>query len=320
MNDLMISVLVPMYNASSTILRCLETLSDQCGTIAEIVVLDDGSTDDCFQKAKEMEKKNPKIRVYSQENQGVSYTRQQLIKLAKGKYIMFCDADDYFEKDAIGIVYKDIIDMDDENSPDVFIYGYNLVRNYGNKTVALRELDAGLYSKKEFSSKHVTSLGDLYWSALWNKCYKKELCLNPEIKFETLMEDVLFNLDYFSNCKRAYISKHIIYNYVQIGESLTRTKKTDTRASIMEADNVYTKLYEKAQNAYPTEYILIVEHVYMLYCSLCDRAKKIDAPSVYKTVTEHKASLQNQLGLKVVRLDAKRIYMKIKALIRSKLK
>ena len=309
-----------MYNASSTILRCLETLSDQCGTIAEVVVLDDGSTDNCLLKAKEMEKKNSKIRVYSQKNQGVSYTRQKLIKLARGKYIMFCDADDYFEKDAIVGVYKDIIDNDNENSPDVFIYGYNLVRSYGNKTVSRRELDTGLYSKTEFSSEHVASLGDLYWSALWNKCYKKDLCFNPEIKFETLMEDVLFNLDYFANCKRVYVSSHIIYNYVQIGESLTRTRKRDTMTSIIETDNAYIKLYEKAHNAYPTEHASIIEYMYLLYCSLYDRVKKIDAPSVYKTVMEHKEGLYNQLGLKVVSLDMKRMYMKIKASIRSKLK
>lgn len=318
MDEVIISILVPMYNASTTILRCLEVLAAQCGNIAEVVVLDDGSTDDCLMKAKEIEEKNPRIRVYSQENQGVACTRQHLLDFAHGKYIMFCDADDYFQEDAVSIVYKDIMDMDGRNiSPDVFVYGYNLIRTFGNKTIKNRKLNIGIHSKKEFAKNHATALGDLYWSALWNKCYKKEICLNFKIKFETLMEDVLFNLDYFSKCEYIYISPHVLYNYVQIGESLTRTKKADDKDSITEADEVYKTLYKKALVTYPTEKNASMEHMYLLYSSLLDRAKKIDDLDIYNTVKEHRAEFSMSLKWRVLIPKIKRILIQIKLIIKS---
>ena len=167
---------------------------------------------------------------------------------------MFCDADDYFEDSAIDQVYGDIIRYRKENaSPDVYIYGYNLVRSFGNKRIEHRRLTSGIYNKKEYSREHSSSMEDLYWSALWNKCYKKEICLNPRIEFETMMEDVMFNIDFFSRCKNVYISSCVIYNYIQIGESLTRGKKRDNTESIKKAEEAYGKLYKKALNAYPEE-------------------------------------------------------------------
>ena len=254
MDEIIISILVPMYNAETTIEECLTKLLKQCGNTTEVVVLNDGSIDGCEKKAREFEKTNSRIRVYSQKNHGVAYTRQKLIDLARGEYIMFCDADDYFEDSAIDQVYGDIIRYRKENaSPDVYIYGYNLVRSFGNKRIEHRRLTSGIYNKKEYSREHSSSMEDLYWSALWNKCYKKEICLNPRIEFETMMEDVMFNIDFFSRCKNVYISSCVIYNYIQIGESLTRGKKRDNTESIKRAEEAYGKLYKKALNAYPEE-------------------------------------------------------------------
>ena len=166
MDEIIISILVPMYNAETTIEKCLTKLLGQCGNTTEVVVLDDGSIDGCKKKAREFEKNNSKIRVYSQKNRGVAYTRQKLIDLARGEYIMFCDADDYFEDSALDQVYGDIIKYNKENmSPDVYIYGYNLVRNSRNKRIENRRLTSGIYKKEDYSREHSSAMGDLYWSA-----------------------------------------------------------------------------------------------------------------------------------------------------------
>ena len=318
MDEIIISILVPMYNAETTIEECLTKLLKQCGNTTEVVVLNDGSIDGCEKKAREFEKTNSRIRVYSQKNRGVAYTRQKLIDLARGEYIMFCDADDYFEDSAIDQVYGDIIRYRKENaSPDVYIYGYNLVRSFGNKRIEHRRLTSGIYNKKECSREHSSSMEDLYWSALWNKCYKKEICLNPRIEFETMMEDVMFNIDFFSRCKNVYISSCVIYNYIQIGESLTRGKKRDNTESIKRAEEAYGKLYKKALNAYPEEKKIIVEHIYMLYSSLLDRAKKINDACLYMQIENQCKELRKELKLRVLKIQIKRLQIRGKTVLKK---
>ena len=90
----------------------------------------------------------------------------------------------------------------------------------------IRRLTSGIYNKKEYSREHSSSMEDLYWSSLWNKCYKKEICLNPRIEFETMMEDATFNIDFFSRCKNVYISSCVIYNYITDWRILDKRKKT----------------------------------------------------------------------------------------------
>lgn len=318
MDEIIISILVPMYNAETTIEECLTKLLKQCRNTTEVVVLNDGSIDGCEKKAREFEKTNSRIRVYSQKNRGVAYTRQKLIDLARGEYIMFCDADDYFEDSAIDQVYGDIIRYRKEHaSPDVYIYGYNLVRSFGNKRIEHRRLTSGIYNKKEYSREHSSSMEDLYWSALWNKCYKKEICLNPRIEFETMMEDVMFNIDFFSRCKNVYISSCVIYNYIQIGESLTRGKKRDNTESIKKAEEAYGKLYKKALNAYPEEKKIIVEHIYMLYCSLLDRAKKINDACLYMQIENQCKELRKELKLRVLKIQIKRLRIRGKTVLKK---
>ena len=97
----MISVLIPAYNAEKTIKRCLDSLMCQTCKEFEVVIIDDGSSDNTFEIIKEYQKLNCKIIAYKSENCGVSVTRQKLLEISSGDYIMFCDADDYFESNAI---------------------------------------------------------------------------------------------------------------------------------------------------------------------------------------------------------------------------
>ena len=94
----MISVVIPLYNCEKYINECLDSVLANSFSDYELIIINDGSIDNSLKIAEEYSKKDPRIKVYSQENRGVSYTRNRGIKLAKGDYISFIDADDYVDK------------------------------------------------------------------------------------------------------------------------------------------------------------------------------------------------------------------------------
>ena len=97
----LVSVIVPVYNSTSYLKRCVDAILSQTYENLEILLIDDGSTDDSFEICKEYEKKDLRVRAFHKENGGSSSARNVGIKEAKGDFICFCDSDDYYEKDIV---------------------------------------------------------------------------------------------------------------------------------------------------------------------------------------------------------------------------
>lgn len=315
--EVVISILIPMYNASQTIERCLDSLCNQYPQVFEIIIIDDGSNDKSYEIVSRYSKQYAYIYLYKQNTQGVSKTRQNLINYAHGEYIMFCDADDYFEPDAIAGTIEIIEKVCTyTEKPDIFIFGYKLVRSFGDKIIIRRNFPEGVYSKKEIGKYHVKSISDLYWSALWNKCYKRDICLSPEIKFEKQMEDVMFNIDFMSRVEYVYISERCIYNYVQIGESLTRTKKIDNEEAIINAEKTYYTLMQKLLKTYPEENIGVLESIYILCKGLEKRLSYLEGN--IDLVLDKK--IKKQLGWRIYILNVKAKFLEMLRLIKKIIK
>lgn len=243
-----ISILIPVYNAEKTIRKALDALLEQTIQNFEVIVVNDGSTDKTQDILEEYQHKYNIFKVYYQNNSGVATARQLLVKMASGTHLLFCDADDYFEKNAI----EEVLNAIEEHDTDLLIYGYRLVRKSGRKNVLRRQLLEGTYAKSDWEHSHVDGLTDLYWSALWNKCFKKELLEQPTtLRFQEILEDVIFNVEYMGRCKSIYILEKGLYNYIQIGESLTRGKKNDSVRAIEAAFGTYSYLRDALKEAYP---------------------------------------------------------------------
>ena len=106
-----VSIIVPVYNVAKYIRKCMESLLDQdyTGEI-EIICIDDGSTDGTSDTLKKMSAFDKRIRYYYQENQGVSVARNEGLKRATGDYVMFCDSDDYYDRNAVSTCAKKAMD------------------------------------------------------------------------------------------------------------------------------------------------------------------------------------------------------------------
>ena len=94
-----LSIIVPIYNAQNHLKKCIESIINQTEKDIEIILIDDGSTDDSLKICNEYQRKDFRINVIHQKNSGVSIARNQGIKIAKGEYIGFVDSDDWIDLD-----------------------------------------------------------------------------------------------------------------------------------------------------------------------------------------------------------------------------
>ena len=102
----LISVIIPVYNAEQTIRRCLDSMLDSEYEEYEILLIDDGSTDNSVSILLEYARKNNRIKVYQQINSGPSVARNKGITLSSGEIIAFVDSDDYVESDYLSLIAK----------------------------------------------------------------------------------------------------------------------------------------------------------------------------------------------------------------------
>ena len=117
MSNILVSIIVPMYNSEKYIERCVKSLISQSYKNIEIVIVDDGSKDNSLQLIKDYANKDSRIKVYTQSNQGPSVARNTGLDNSTGKYIMFVDADDFIEHN----MFKNLVDIIKVNRVDIII-------------------------------------------------------------------------------------------------------------------------------------------------------------------------------------------------------
>ncbi|WP_271393615.1 glycosyltransferase family 2 protein [Aequorivita sinensis] len=237
-----ISVIIPVYNASKFLDKCINSLLQaQIEEVAnEIILVDDGSTDNSLQICEMYANSHKNIKVYSQENQGPSVARNLGIEKALGNYITFVDSDDYVEKDYLKEIYSVISTYP---SVDIFVFGYFKVEN---------NIKTEFFSFSKFNeiieNKGIKKLllNTVEYNFLLfpvNKIYRKSLIMNSGL-FPTnlrLGEDPIFNLKQFYNASNLVFINKSIYNYFYNINSVTSKKYKPNLINQM-SDHFKTKL------------------------------------------------------------------------------
>lgn len=218
MNEPLISIIVPVYNAQKCIAQCIESILNQSYQNFELLLMNDGSVDESGEICDEYASKDKRIKVIHKENSGVSDTRNLAISLAKGEYLQFVDADDWLTNNATKTLVDGIINHD----CDLVISDF--YRVIDNKVSSKGSIDKeGVLSLKEFAMYLMERPADFYYGVLWNKLYKKsiideyQLNMDPKISWS---EDFIFNLRYLMHVNHIYISQVPIYYYVRTKNSL----------------------------------------------------------------------------------------------------
>lgn len=252
-----ISVIVPAYNVEKYISSCLDSLLNQTKKEIEIIAIDDGSTDNTLNILNEYKRNNPsKIHVISQNNQGLSITRNNGIKLSTGKYISFVDGDDEIDTN----LFKNLWDKLEEFPYDVVAFNVEII--YPNKKIIVNPgitsdiKDFNLDSKKKF-------LTDMYCMAC-NKIYKRDLFKDADLLFtpNTWFEDVLLMHKLIPNLTSLGYLDFPGYKYYQRENSITYTYSD----KLKDINFVLEKIleYYKKNNLYSI-YKAELEYIYARY-------------------------------------------------------
>lgn len=203
-----VSVLIPAYNAEKYISSTLESVIKQTLNDIEIIIVNDGSTDNTENVIKDYLNTNSNIRYYYQENSGVAVTRNNLLKYANGEYIAFLDADDTIGEDMYMKMYKTAI----SKNADIVVCNFNEVHDdFTIKKKGYFELDKS---------------ADLLISpCLWNKLFKKSLFENVSFPMVTIGEDMFVTIKLINNSKKIEYIDDYFYNYYKRENSIMNQKK-----------------------------------------------------------------------------------------------
>lgn len=182
---LQLSVIIPAYNVSEYIEACLYSVIQQTYQALEIIVINDGSTDDTLEKITQVAAEHPQIQVYSHENIGLSATRNKGVALATGEYITFVDSDDVLD----ARMYEKMVGSLYEAPADIVTIGVDRLAEDQTYTSVLhkRFMKETIYNTSIFESTRL-----LYDTTSWNKIYRKAFWEREQLEFPEgyLFEDI----------------------------------------------------------------------------------------------------------------------------------
>lgn len=223
------SIIIPIYNAEKTLRKCLDSICEQTFDNYEVILIDDGSTDQSFSICKGYEIQNKKFRVFHQENAGPSAARNVGLGIAEGQWICFVDSDDYIEASYL----QDIQDAAQSFDADVVFVGHNKVNESGTKETFL----PGEVLETNIKTALVLSERDMF-GYTWIKAFRRDSI--KDIRFDcslNLFEDEVFTCQVLPNCRRIGMVNKPIYNYnVGDGSSLIGRTHQDY---CLKCDKVY---------------------------------------------------------------------------------
>ena len=210
-----ISIVMPVYNKEMYLDKTLERILNQSYKNFEVIIVNDGSTDNTKKICDEYAKKDSRISVYHIENGGVSNARNTGLKYVTGEYIQFIDADDCINED----VFKTYIKILEREKYDIIFTSYNKV-DHNDKILKVVDLEyRGLKYKKDILRNFVKNQVDIgYYGWISNKLIKTDIVIKNKIKFNTnisLAEDLDFYLDVYRYSDKYYFSELRSFNYLQ---------------------------------------------------------------------------------------------------------
>ncbi|MDU2211827.1 MAG: glycosyltransferase family 2 protein, partial [Eubacterium sp.] len=148
MDEMLISVIVPIYNAEKYLKICIDSIINQSYYNIQIILVDDGSEDNCPAICDEYAQLDTRIIVIHKKNQGLVLARKSGLQIATGEYITFVDADDYIDIDT----YEKIVNNINYDMPDII--AYDLIEEYSDRTVKKEnQFSAGLYEEEQLTEK-----------------------------------------------------------------------------------------------------------------------------------------------------------------------
>ncbi len=187
-----VSIIVPVYNKERFLRQCLDSLLDQTYRAIEIICVNDGSTDGSLEILQDYAERDNRIVLIDQENKGAGNARNAGIRIARGRYLQFLDADDFFEP----VMIENMLKKAEAKDADIVICNALLYDNETQIKEAHAWLSAENIEKDPFSAGEVENIFKITQSTIWNKLYKRAFIVNNDIWYQeiTSNNDTAFSI------------------------------------------------------------------------------------------------------------------------------
>lgn len=239
----LVSVIVPVYNTENTLVRCVDSILNQSYDDFELILINDGSIDNCPVICDEYKNRDSRVRVIHKENGGVSSARNIGLEQARGMYVTFVDSDDYVELDYL----REIVDMFQKSEADVVYMEYNRVIDVDG--------DKEKYSLPKLQNKFIDDVVKLseedMFGYTWIKAISRKFIGDTRFCEKlNLFEDEVFTCEIFRKEGKISCIHKPIYNYVQNPDSLSYRIRQDYYKNCEEVYHAWKEILPMKQEKY----------------------------------------------------------------------
>jgi glycosyltransferase involved in cell wall biosynthesis len=241
----LISVIVPVYNVENYIQQCIESILNQTYTNWELILVNDGSTDNSGAICDRFAKENARVKIIHQKNAGVSVARNNALNVAKGEYITFVDSDDWVEKDYLLSFVKYPLSDD-------CIVCQGVLHDHKDKTTIFSwNADANYVIRQNSADKEKEIWNTGY---ICSKLFSKSIIDRNGLRFDEILhlhEDHIFFYEYLLNVRRIILLTYAGYHYRhQNNASLSKTMQSSSNYFL--SSDMFLKLYPKLEYHFGT--------------------------------------------------------------------
>ena len=215
----LVSIIIPVYNVEKYLDKCITSVVNQTYQKLEIILIDDGSPDNCPALCDQWQAKDNRIKVIHQQNGGLSVARNEGLKLATGEFIGFVDSDDWIESE----MYETLLTVLLETDADIAVCKFQS-ETERSKVTRIKQSSS---VRKQYSSEEALSMllqGHIA-SAVWNKIYRRGILSNISFPNSKICEDHLWTPMVIGNARLIVCVNHSFYHYIQRPDSLFRNAK-----------------------------------------------------------------------------------------------
>ena len=237
----LISVIVPVYKVEKYLRKCVDSILVQTYKNLEIILVDDGSPDNCGKICDEYAAKDSRIKVIHQQNGGLSAARNAGLDIATGEYIGFVDSDDYIAPD----MYEKLYEALKKAGADLAVCNFIYVDSGGNDLKYYPPYPSKIYKGKDIMRLFAESDCVCFVTTV-NRLYKKQLFFNLRFEIGKTNEDEFIAHKIFCQCNTVVFIENTFYYYLKREDSIMGSPVTIKRADGVEA--IYNRLQYLKEN------------------------------------------------------------------------
>lgn len=237
-----ISIIIPCYNSEEYLSECIQSILNQTFDKWEAICVNDGSTDNTLTILQQFSNKDPRIKVISQQNNGVASARNKALSQCTNNYICFIDSDDTIEANFLETLFK-YIHLDNDIDLSICNFTKNMSSDFSPQKEQIWEFKGHECAAKIVKDKH-------FHPQIWCMLFKKQIIEDNQLTFTegcTRGEDIEFIMKYLVHCRKINYSSKILYHY-RIHENSAMASFNKKSLTSLEASQRVCAYYDQYQN------------------------------------------------------------------------